>query len=90
MTTIISVVIGFPVTYYISKLPPRGKSILLALAIFPLLTSSVVRSLSWMIALGQNRLINNALMSIVLIQELLSILYTPTSRIIDLVHLFCH
>ncbi|MGG4147589.1 ABC transporter permease [Paenibacillus algorifonticola] len=88
MTTIICVVVGFPVAYYISKLPPRGKSILLALAIFPLLTSSVVRSFSWMIVLGKNGLINNALMGIGLIHEPLSILYTPTAMIIGLVHLF--
>lgn len=88
LTTVICVVLGFPVAYYLSKLPPRAKSILLALAIFPLLTSSVVRSFSWMIILGKNGMVNSFLTSIGLIQEPLSILYTPTAMIIGLVHLF--
>ncbi|KHF36611.1 Spermidine/putrescine transport system permease protein PotB [Paenibacillus sp. P1XP2] len=53
MTTLLCIVIGFPVAYYLSKLPPRKKGIMLALAIFPLLTSSVVRSFSWMIILAK-------------------------------------
>lgn len=88
VTTLLCVVIGFPVAYYISKLPLRGKSVLLALAIFPLLTSSVVRSFSWMILLGKRGLVNNTLMAVGLIQEPLDILYTPTAMIIGLVHLF--
>lgn len=88
VTTLLCVVIGFPVAYYISKLPPRRKSLLLALAIFPLLTSSVVRSFSWMILLGKRGLVNNTLMAVGLVQEPLDILYTPTAMIIGLVHLF--
>lgn len=53
VTTIVCILLGFPAAYYISKLGARKKGILLALAIFPLLTSSVVRSFSWMIILGK-------------------------------------
>lgn len=87
-TTLFCIVIGFPVAYYISRRSPRQKAILLALAIFPLLTSSVVRSFSWMIILGKKGLLNNSLIAMGLIQEPLDILYTPTAMIIGLVHLF--
>ncbi|GIO30417.1 spermidine/putrescine ABC transporter permease [Paenibacillus albilobatus] len=88
MTTLLCVLIGFPVAYYLSKLPPRKKGIMLALAIFPLLTSSVVRSFSWMIILGKNGLVNNLMTALGIIHEPLSILYTPVAMIIGLVHLF--
>jgi putative spermidine/putrescine transport system permease protein len=88
ITTILCLVLGFPVAYYISKQNPRKKSMLLALAIFPLLTSSVVRSFSWMIILGKKGLLNNTLLAIGLIHEPMDILYTPTAMMIGLIHLF--
>ncbi|GAF18520.1 spermidine putrescine ABC transporter permease component PotB [Bacillus sp. JCM 19046] len=58
------------------------------LAIFPLLVSPIVRSFSWMIILGRNGLLNDFLLSIGIIQEPLTILYTPVAVAIGLVHLF--
>lgn len=88
VTTIVCILLGFPASYYISKLGPRKKGILLALAIFPLLTSSVVRSFSWMIILGKKGLLNSSLLSIGLIEKPLEILYTPTAMMIGMIHLF--
>ncbi|TDF99523.1 ABC transporter permease [Paenibacillus piri] len=88
VTTALCMVLGFPAAYYISRRNPRQKALLLALAIFPLLTSSVVRSFSWTIILGKKGLLNNTLLSIGLIQEPLNILYTPTAMMIGLIHLF--
>ncbi|CAG7610461.1 Spermidine/putrescine transport system permease protein PotB [Paenibacillus solanacearum] len=88
VTTVLCMVLGFPVAYYISRRSPRQKGLLLALAIFPLLTSSVVRSFSWTIILGKKGLLNNTLLATGLIQEPLNILYTPTAMMIGLIHLF--
>lgn len=88
VTTLLCILLGFPVAYYISKQSLRRKGILLALAIFPLLTSSVVRSFSWMIILGKKGLLNNALIAMGIIQEPLDILYTPVAMMIGLIHLF--
>ncbi|MCZ8514470.1 ABC transporter permease [Paenibacillus filicis] len=88
VTTALCILLGFPVAYYISRQGARRKGLLLALAIFPLLTSSVVRSFSWMIILGKKGLLNNALIAIGLIKEPLDILYTPAAMMIGLVHLF--
>lgn len=87
-TTFICIVLGFPAAYFVSKAGPRKKAFLLLLTIFPLLTSPVVRSFSWMIIIGKNGVLNKVLMGIGLINEPLSILYTPTAIIIGLVHLF--
>jgi putative spermidine/putrescine transport system permease protein len=88
LTTIICILLGFPAAYYISKLGTRTKAIMLLLTIFPLLTSSVVRSFSWMVIIGKNGLLNNILLFTGLIEKPLDILYTPTAIIIGLVHLF--
>lgn len=88
LTTVLCVLLGYPAAYYISRAGIRKKSLLLALSIFPLLTSPVVRSFSWMIILGKKGLLNSLLVSTGLIAEPLTILYTPTAMIIGLVHLF--
>lgn len=87
-STLLSILFGFPVAYYISQKAPRRKGVLLALAIFPLLTSPVVRSFSWMIILGRKGLINNALTGLGIIDKPLDILYTPVAMMIGMLHLF--
>ncbi|WP_421617367.1 ABC transporter permease [Brevibacillus sp. TJ4] len=88
VTTFVCILLGFPVSYYISRLGARKKGILLALAVFPLLTSSVVRSFSWMIILGKKGLLNSSLQWLGLIEKPLEILYTPTAMMIGMIHLF--
>ncbi|MGZ9586776.1 ABC transporter permease [Paenibacillus marinisediminis] len=88
VTTVACILLGFPTAYYISRKKARVKGILLMLALFPMLTSSIVRSFSWMVILGKNGIVNNALTGIGLIEEPLKILYTPTAMIIGLIHLF--
>ncbi|PWW31330.1 putative spermidine/putrescine transport system permease protein [Cytobacillus oceanisediminis] len=87
-TTLICIFLGFPAAYFVSKLRPRQKAILLLLTIFPLLTSPVVRSFSWMIIIGKNGVLNKVLLGMGLISEPLDILYTPTAVAIGLIHLF--
>lgn len=88
VTTLICIVLGYPVAFYISRLGKRSKAILLALSIFPLLTSPVVRSFSWMIILGRNGLVNQMLTGLGIVDKPLEILYTPSAMIIGMVHLF--
>ncbi|MBG9785992.1 ABC transporter permease [Shouchella lehensis] len=88
LTTFCCIVLAFPVAYYISKVKGSKKALLLMLAIFPLLVSPIVRSFSWMIILGRNGLLNDFLQSLGMIQEPLTILYTPVAVAIGLVHLF--
>ncbi len=88
ISTVICILLGYPTAYYISRTKASRRGIYLALAIFPLLTSAVVRSFSWMVTLGKNGLINNLLMDMHLISKPIQILYTETSIIIGFVHLF--
>ncbi|GGF88895.1 spermidine/putrescine ABC transporter permease [Paenibacillus albidus] len=88
VTTVLCVLLGYPAAYYISRTGVRKKSFLLALSIFPLLTSPVVRSFSWMIILGKKGLVNTFLVNTGLIDKPLDILYTPAAMMIGLVHLF--
>jgi putative spermidine/putrescine transport system permease protein len=88
LTTIICMILAYPSAYFISKLNVKKKFIFIALAVFPLLTSPVVRSFSWMAILGRNGVVNNALMNLGIINEPIQILYTEFAIFVGLVHLF--
>ena len=88
ITTILAAFLGFPTSYYISRSAKKYRGIFLVLAVFPLLTSPVVRSFSWMIILGKNGIINDILMALSLVDEPLNLLYTEFSVITGLLYLF--
>lgn len=87
LTTLICLVLGFPVAYYIARLT-RRRGLCIALALFPLMTSPVVRSFAWMVILGKKGMVNGALMGAGLISEPMSLLYNEFSIVVGLVQLF--
>ena len=64
------------------------KSVLIILAVFPLLTGVVVRSFAWLIILGRNGVMNNTLEWLGLIERPIALLYTQTSVVIALIYIF--
>ncbi|MBL4935099.1 ABC transporter permease [Clostridium sp. YIM B02515] len=88
LTTIICVILGVPVSYYVAKSSKKMKGILLAAAIFPQLTDSVVRSFAWMTILGKNGVINKSLVALHIFNEPQKLLYTEFAIIVGSVYLF--
>ncbi|MCY6383481.1 ABC transporter permease [Hoeflea prorocentri] len=88
VTTVISLLIGFVTAYVVSRAPGSWKGILIVAAVFPLLTGVVVRSFAWLIILGKNGIANEIMLSLGIISEPLSMLYTKGSVIIAMVYLF--
>ena len=86
--TVICIVLGVPTAYFISGLNSRWKNIVMAVTVFPLLTNSVVRSFAWINILGQNGVVNQLLLSLKIIDQPLSLLYTEFAIIIGSVYLF--
>ena len=88
ITTVICVLLGVPVSFYVAKSNPKIKGLLLAAAIFPQLTDSVVRSFAWMTILGKNGIINTMLVSTHILKEPQTFLYTESAIIVGSVYLF--
>lgn len=88
ITTVISLLVGFIAAYVIAQMPGRAKSVMIIAAVFPLLTGVVVRSFAWLIILGKNGILNTMLLSVGVISEPLSMLYTEGSVIVAMVYLF--
>src|SRR4029079_10373057 len=57
---------------------------LLLLIVLPLLTSVVVRTFAWLVILGRQGIINNALLALGWIDAPLTLLYTPAAVVVAL------
>lgn len=88
VTTILAVIMGFPTAYFISLLGKKYRGIFIIFAVFPLLTSPVVRSFAWMIILGRNGIVNRTLLFFNIIESPLRLLYTEISITLGLLYLF--
>ena len=88
ISSIICMIIGVPVAYYISRTSQKVRGLIIALTVFPILTNSVVRSFAWMSILGKNGVINTLLIKLKLISEPLSLLYTEGAIIVGTTYIF--
>ena len=60
-TTILSLAIGYPIAYWISRYGGRHKALLLILVMLPFWTSYLIRTYAWMIILRDNGVLNSVL-----------------------------
>lgn len=83
-TTLVAILIGYPLAY-LYTLAPRGlQRVLILVIVLPLLTSAVVRTFAWVVILGRQGIINEALLGIGLIDAPIKLLYTPSAVVIAL------
>ena len=82
-----AVVLSYPIALFLTKTTSRWKGVLMALAIAPLLTSAVARTFGWMSLLGDQGVINTALMNFGLISTPLRLSNNMTGTVIALVEI---
>lgn len=87
ISTVICGILGFPTAYYISKYS-KNKGMLMAFAVFPMFTSPVIRSFSWMVILGKKGIVNDLLVSTGLVARPVSLLYNEFSMVVGFIQLF--
>ena len=80
--TVLALVLGFPVAYFLARTRTRHKSLLIILLVFPLLVGNVVRAAGWMVVLGNAGFVNAVLMHLGVIEQPLKLLYTPLAVVI--------
>lgn len=84
--TVLTVLIGYPLAYVITRAPERLREGLILLVAIPLWTSTLVRSFSWIILLGREGIVNRMAISMGLIAEPLKMLYSPPAVLIGYLH----
>jgi spermidine/putrescine transport system permease protein len=87
--TVLSLLIGYPVAYYLARKVRRFRLTLLMLVILPLWTSYLVRTYAWMLLLGTNGVVNHALQGLGLTDAPVTwLLYSDFAVTIALVHIY--
>lgn len=84
LVTIIALTAGYPVAYYVARASGVKKIICLLLIIVPLWTNLIVRIYGWFVILGRKGFVNTILLSFGLVNEPLSMLFSPFSVVIGL------
>ena len=85
-TTGICMLIGYPFGYFMGKLSPKGKKIMMFLIMIPFWTSSLIRIYGWLIILQVKGIFNGVLQTLGLIDEPLKILYSYPAVLIGMVY----
>ena len=85
--TVICVLLGYPLCYWLTKMPNKTAAILMVFVLVPFWTSVLVRTYAWLVLLQRNGIINSSLMSLGIIEEPLQLAHNLTGSIIGMVHI---
>lgn len=85
-TTVMCVIVGYPVAYFIGRAPDRWRNLLLTMVMIPFWTSFLIRTYAWITILSESGLLNGFLEYTRLISEPFSMLYTPGAVVLGLVY----
>jgi spermidine/putrescine transport system permease protein len=87
-TTVLSILIGYPLAYYIARAPARQRSLLLFLILVPFWTNFIIRIYAWIMILRAGGFLDAILQWAHITQRSLNLLYTPTAVMIGMVYEF--
>ena len=89
ITTLATLVIGYPIAHWMARIRSRlGHLLLLMAVITPMLTGIVVRTFAWITILSDQGVINSTLMSLGLTSAPLPLMYNEFGVIVALTHIF--
>lgn len=87
MVTLVTVILAFPMAYFLSFKVKKNKALWLFLITIPFWTSYLLRVFLWKVILGYNGVLNSALMGLGIIDEPMTfILYNLNAVVITLAH----
>lgn len=89
LTTLICLLVGYPLAWYLVRVVcwRAWRRICVILLVVPLFTSNIVRSFGWMVLLGRNGLVNDALTGLGLAERPVRFLGTETGILIGMVYI---
>jgi spermidine/putrescine transport system permease protein len=87
-TTVITILIGYPLAYYIARSPVRQRSMLLFLILVPFWTNFVIRTYAWIMILRGGGFLDSVLQWLHITSHPLGLMYTPTAVMVGMVYEF--
>lgn len=87
-TTVLCLLIGYPMAYFLARTPARQRSLLLFLILLPFWTNFIIRIYAWIMILRAGGFLDTVLQWLHITSEPVKILYTPTAVMIGMVYEF--
>ncbi|MEO1986665.1 MAG: ABC transporter permease [Martelella sp.] len=87
LTTALTILIGYPMAYFLAQLPNRLASIFMIAVLLPFWTSLLVRTYAWLVLLQKQGLINQWAISLGLWDEPIKMVHNMTGTLIGMVHI---
>jgi len=86
VSTVICLLLGYPIAYIISKEKPKTRSMLILLFVIPMWMNFLLRTYAWLTLLGNNGIINTIVVKLGF--QPLDLLYNNTSVLLGMVYNF--
>ncbi len=86
IVTGVALLLAYPVAYVLATASPRWLLVGLVFLMLPFWTSVLVRTYAWMILLGRNGVLNQALLGLGVTDKPIALIYNTTGVIIGMVH----
>jgi putative spermidine/putrescine transport system permease protein len=83
-TTALALLVGYPLAYLYTLAPRAVQRVLMVAIVLPLLTSAVVRTFAWVVILGRQGIVNEALLGLGLVEGPVKLLYTHWAVVVAL------
>ncbi|WP_210495254.1 ABC transporter permease [Microvirga antarctica] len=87
IVTLFSLIFGYTLAYFLSRMKSAWRGILMFLIIAPLMTGVIVRTYGWIVLLGSDGLVNRLLIGLGLVSSPIGLLNTEPTVIVALVHI---
>jgi len=92
VTTVLCVLIGYPVAYFVGRIRGGWRNRLLLLVMIPFLTSFLIRAYAWFVILRDHGVLNSLLEALRVVPTIfphrIELLYTPAAVVIGLVYTY--
>ena len=87
-TTVITLLVGFPVAVWLAMQPTHRRGLLIFLITVPFWANLLIRTYAWILLLRGTGVVNGTLMSLGLIHQPLNLLYTDGAVLLGLVYTY--
>jgi putative spermidine/putrescine transport system permease protein len=86
LTTLVTLIGGYPIAYLLATVNRRTQSLVVLAVLLPFWTSVLVRTIAWIVLLGKNGIINNALKTYGLVDAPVPLIFNLTGVVIGMSH----
>ncbi|MBO1902783.1 ABC transporter permease [Leucobacter weissii] len=88
IVTLLALLLGYPIAYAITRLPPRWRTVALIAIVLPFWTNFLIRTYAWILLLNNAGIVNQSLQGLGIIDAPLPLLYNGGAVAVGLLYMY--